>query len=151
LLETTATANVANNAVTTSTAGCDKDFLNDLSSVVMDHDLPCYGFLMRYSSFKDIRAWDSFEVDPVTMREILQTGLYGSVWGIDIIVSRRVTAGTVYAMAEPRFFGVMPIRTEMILMPNDVPLEATIGFVGYEEIGMSILNSNGLAKGTHTG
>lgn len=151
LLNTTAAANTASNPYTTSTTGCDKNFLNDLSSVVMDHDLPCYGFLMRFSSYKDIRSWSNTELDPVTMREIIQTGLYGSIWGIDVIVSRRVPAGTVYALAEPRFFGVMPIRTEMMLMPNDKPEEATIGYVGYEEIGMAIVNSNGLAKGTHTG
>ena len=81
--------------------------------------------------------------------EILETGLYGSLWGIDVIVSRRVVQGEVFAAAEPRFFGVMPIRTELILMPDDDPKQATIGYVGYEEIGMSVVNANGLAKGTH--
>lgn len=149
-LNTTTAGNLTANPVTASgTAYCDKSFLNNLSSVIMDHDLPCYGFLMRFSSYKDIRGWGTTEFDPVTMREVLQTGLYGSLWGIDIIVSRRVTKGTVYAMAEPRFFGVMPVRTEIMLMPNDNPLEAKIGYVGYEEIGQAILNANGVAKGTH--
>jgi len=151
LLSTSASGNQANNAYTTSTTGADKDFLNNLSSVVMDHDLPCYGFLMRFASFKDIRSWGSNDVDPVTMREIMETGLYASVWGIDVIVSRRVVAGNVYALAEPRFFGVLPIRTEVILMPDDDPKQATIGYVGYEELGMSVVNANGLARGTHTG
>lgn len=149
LLAATAAGNLTANPATTSTTGCDKDFLNRLSTVVMDHDLPSYGFLMRFASFKDIRTWGTAEVDQVTMREILETGLYGSVWGIDIIVSRRVAAGTVYNIAEPRFFGVMPVRTEMILMPDDDPKQATIGYVGYEEIGMSALNANGLSGGTH--
>lgn len=58
--------------------------------------------------------------------------------------------GSVYAMAEPRFFGVMPVRTEVMLMPNDDPTSATIGYVGYVEEGMAILNANGVAKGTHS-
>lgn len=149
LLNNAAAGNVGVNPYTNGTNGCDKNFLNDLSSVVMDHDLPCYGFLMRFNSYKDIRSWSNTELDPVTMREILQTGLYGSIWGIDIIVSRRVQKGNVFAMAEPRFFGVMPIRTEMMLMPNDNPNEALIGYVGYEEIGQTVINTNGLAKGTH--
>lgn len=149
LLNSTTAANTTNNPIATGTS-CDKTFMNDLSSTIMDHDLPCYGFLMRFSSYKDIRQWSTTELDPVTMREILQTGLYGSIWGIDIIVSRRVPVGTVYAMAEPRFFGVMPVRTELVLMPNDKPTEAMIGYVGYEEIGQSILNANGVAKGTHS-
>ncbi len=45
----------------------------------------------------------------------------------------------------------MPIRVEMILMPDDTPKEASIGYVGYEDLGMAIANANGLAKGTHTG
>jgi len=150
LLESTATGNTTNNPITTEvTNGCSKTFLNSLTTKIMDHDLPCYGLLMRMSSFKDIRGWSTGDLDPVTMREILQTGLYGNIWGIDLIVSRRVKAGTVYAIGEPRFFGVMPIRIEMILMPDDTPKEASIGYVGYEEIGMTIANANALGKGTH--
>lgn len=149
LLAATTAANTANNPVSTSVTGCSKEFLNDISATIMDHDLPCYSFLMRFKSFKDIRTWGTSELDPVTMREILETGLYGSIWGIDIIVSRRVTAGTVYASAEPRFFGVMPVRTELILMPDDEAKQATIGYVGYEELGMALLVPNGAAVGTH--
>jgi hypothetical protein len=154
LLAATAAGNVANNKVTNNPigdgGGCSKPFLNNLSSVILDHDLPVYGFLMRFSSFKDIRGWNNTELDPVTMREIQETGLYGNIWGIDIIVSRRVAPGVVYSLAEPRFFGVMPVRTEMILMPDDEPKQATIGFVGYEEIGMAAVNANGVAQGVHT-
>lgn len=149
LLNTAAAANTTNNPIVTSTTGMDKAFLNDLTATIMDKDLPCYGLLMRFDSFKDIRAWDNTDLDPVTMREIQESGLYGAIWGIDLIVSRRVRQGQVYAIAEPRFFGVMPIRTELILMPDDSPREASIGFVGYIEEGQSILNANGLAKGTH--
>jgi hypothetical protein len=148
LLSTTTAGNTTNNAVTSGSAGVSKTFLNDLTTVVMDHDLPCYGLLMRFKQFKDLRNWNNTEVDPVTMREVLETGLYGTIWGIDVVVSRRVTAGYVYAMAEPRFFGVMPIRTEFMLMPDDDPKQATIGYVGYEEIGMAIPNANGVAQGT---
>lgn len=149
LLNTTAAGNLTANPLTTGSSAS-KSFYNELSTVVMDHDLPCYGFLMRFKSFSAIRSWSTSEVDPVTMREILETGLYGTLWGIDLIVSRRVATGTVYALAEPRFFGVMPVRTEFMLMPDDDPKQALIGYVGYEEIGMSVVNANGLAKGTHS-
>lgn len=152
LLNTTAAANSTVNTILAAGdySSATKAFFNDLSGIVMDHDLPCYGFLMRFDTFKDIRTWNTNEVDPVTMREVLETGLYGSLWGIDLIVSRLVTAGNAYAMAEPRFFGVLPIRTELILMPDDTPKQATIGYVGYEELGMSVVNANGLAQGRHS-
>ncbi len=149
LSNTSAAANTGNNPIVVSSDGCDKSFLNELTAVIAVRDIPVYALFMNFDSYKDIRAWDNTEVDPVTMREVLQTGLYGQLWGIDIIVSRRVPTNTVYAFAEPRYFGVMPIRTEFMVMPDDQPRSASIGYVGYEEIGMSIVNANGLAKGTH--
>jgi hypothetical protein len=149
LFTTTASGNTANNAISNSTSGCDKDFLNKVSAIIMDHDLPCYSFLMRFASFKDIRTWGTAELDPVSMREIIETGLRGNIWGIDIVVNRLVLTGTVFSLSEPRFFGVMPIRTEVMLMPDDSPKEAKIGYVGYEELGMSAVNANGVSKGTH--
>ncbi len=151
LVDTTTTGNQDNNSFTTSTSGVTKSFLNNLSTEVMKWDLPAYAFLMNFKAYADLREWNSTDLDPVTMREIQETGLYGQIWGIDIIVSRRVTDGEVYCFTEPRFFGVMPIRTDVILMPNDDPMKAHIGYVGYEEIGMLAVNANGVAKGTFTG
>jgi hypothetical protein len=154
LLNTTAQGNSTVNPLVTNPigdgGGCSKPFLNVLSANILDHDLPVYGYLMRFNSFKDIRGWNNTELDPVTMREIMETGLYGSIWGIDIIVSRRVPKGLVYSIAEPRFFGVMPVRIEMMLMPDDEPKQATIGFVGYEELGMAALVANDVSQGSHT-
>jgi hypothetical protein len=149
LLASTTAGNQTNNLIATSVTGMSKNFINELTTTIMDHDLPCYGLLMRFSSFSGFRTWDNTEVDPVTMREILETGLYGQIWGIDVIVSRLVTPGTVYALAEPRFMGVMPVRIETMLMPDDDPQQATIGYVGYELIGQTVVNPNGVAKGTH--
>lgn len=151
LLNTSTAANTSSIPYVTSTNGNSKPFMNQLSAGIMDFDIPQYAFLMRFKSFADIRVWSTKDLDPVSIREVLETGLYGSIWGIDLIVSREVQAGNVYALAEPRFFGVMPVRTELILMPNDLPLEASIGYVAYEEIGMAQLTANGSARGTHTG
>jgi hypothetical protein len=150
LIHTTCGANLSSNPlVQDNTNGCSKAFLNKLTSEIMDHDLPCYGLVMRFSSYKDIRDWGSTDLDPVTMRELLNTGLRGTLWGIDIIVTRRQTAGRVHALAEPRFLGVMPIRTDYLVMPDDVPKKAEIGYVGYEEVGMVAINANGTAEGQH--
>jgi len=147
----TAAANQGNNPYVTSTVGLSKDFLNELATTIQDHDLPCYAFLMDMKSYSHIRSWQRDDVDPVTQREIMQTGLMGSIWGIDIIVSRKVDEGEVYCFSEPRFTGVLPIRTDLILMPDDEPKRALIAYVGYEEIGMLIVNANSVAKGTFTG
>lgn len=147
----TAAANQTNNPYVTSTTGLNKDFLNELATTIQDHDLPCYAFLMDMKSYSHIRSWQRNDVDPVTQREIMQTGLMANIWGIDIIVSRLVPDNTVYAFSEPRFTGVFPVRTDLILMPDDEPKRALIAYVGYEEIGMLFVNANSVAKGTFTG
>ena len=151
LIETTVQANTANNAIVSSSNGNNKDFLNAVSTTIMTRDLPAYAYLMNFTTYSHIRSWQRNDLDPVTQREIQQTGLMGNIWGIDIIVSRLVPNGWVYCFSEPRFTGVFPIRTDLILIPDDTPKEATIGYVGYEEIGMSIVNSNSVSKGTWTG
>lgn len=151
LVETTVQANTTNNPYVTSASGNNKLFLNDISATIMNHDLPCYAFLMNFKTYSQIRTWQRNDLDPVTQREIQQTGLMGSIWGIDLIVSRLVPDGVVYAFSEPRFTGVFPIRTDLILLPDDTPKEALIGYVGYEEIGMLFVNSNSVAKGFFSG
>jgi hypothetical protein len=151
LTETTVSGNTANNPITTSTAGASKDFMNQLSAEIMKWDLPAYAYLMNFKSYAQLRSWRRNDIDPVTQREIWQTGLVGSLWGIDIIVSRKVPNNWVYCYSEPRFTGVFPIRTDLILLPDDTPKEALIGYVGYEEIGMLIVNANSVARGTWSG
>jgi hypothetical protein len=86
--------------------------------VQIDHwDLVTTKYFMNINEFSDILNWASGggtvgggEVDPVTQREILQTGLYAHIWGADIMVSKIVPPGTVYGAADPEFVGVMPVR-----------------------------------------
>ena len=151
LTNTTVAANTGNNPIIRSTAGCSKDFMNQLSAEIMKWDLPAYAYLMNFKTFSHLRSWKRNDVDPVTQREIWQTGLVGSLWGIDLIVSRLVADNYVYCYSEPRFTGVLPIRTDLILLPDDTPKEALIGYVGYEELGMLIVNSNSVDRGTFTG
>lgn len=150
LANATYAANTANNSVPTSTNGVTKAFLNELTAEVQKWDLPAAYLLMNFENYKDLRGWDNTELDEVSRRELLETGIRGQIWGIDIVVSRLVTPGTIYVMTEPRFLGVMPIRQDVMVMPDDTPRAARIGYVGYEELGMSIVNANGIAAGTVT-
>jgi len=151
LTETSVAANTSNNSIVTSTGGCSKDFMNKLSAEIMKWDLPAYAYLMNFKSYSHLRSWKRNDIDPVTQREIWQTGLVGSLWGIDLIVSRLVPNNWVYCYSEPRFTGVLPIRTDLILLPDDTPKEALIGYVGYEELGMLLVNANSVARGTFSG
>lgn len=118
-------------------------------------DLVTTKFFMNINEFTDILNWASGggggpgggEVDPVTQREILQTGLYAHIWGADIMVSKIVPPGTVYGAADPEFVGVMPVRQDIEVLPADEPKQLKLGWVVSEIIGIGIVNARGCAMG----
>lgn len=142
------------NTVTDITdAGLARADLAVLSQQVDRWDLVTTKYFMNIVEFTDIRLWSSqngsgvAEVDPVTHREILQTGLYARIFGADIIVSKMVTPGTVFACADPEFVGIMPVRQDIEVMPADEPKQLKLGWVVSEIVGVGIVNSRAVACG----
>ena len=120
-------------------------------------DLVTSKYFLNINEFTDILSWESAgaagasQVDPVTQRELLQTGLYGHIFGADIIVSKIVPAGTSFACADPEFVGVMPVRQDIEVIPADEPKQLKLGFVVSEIIGIGIVNPRGVAMGEVAG
>jgi hypothetical protein len=119
-------------------------------------DLVTTKFFMNINEYTDILNWASGggqaagaggEIDPVTQREILQTGLYAHIWGADIMVSKIVPPGTVYSCADPEFVGVLPVRQDIEVLPADEPKQLKLGWVVSEIIGIGIVNPRGVARG----
>jgi hypothetical protein len=148
-------ATVENTAQDIADAGMLKRDLVELKAQVDRWDLVTTKFFMNINEFNDILNWASGggqgtgggEVDPVTQREILQTGLYAHIWGADIMVSKIVPPGTVYAAADPEFVGVMPVRQDIEVLPADEPKQLKLGWVVSEIIGLGIVNPRGTARG----
>jgi len=150
-----ATLGGENTAQDIADAGLLKRDLSEIKVQVDRWDLVTTKFLMNIIEFNDILNWATGggqgtgggEVDPVTMREILQTGLYAHIWGADIIVSKIVPAGTVFGTADPEFVGVMPVRQDIEVLPADEPKQLKLGWVISEIIGIGIVNPRGCAVG----
>lgn len=134
------------NAVTVSTGGLTRKALTQAFKEVEKHDLVVTKIVMNAQAFADIRAWGQNEFDPVTQHEVLQTGLFGHIWTADILISKKVPANTVYVLADPEFVGVMPIRQDIQVIPADSPENLKLGWVIYEEIGLSVVNGMAVAK-----
>jgi hypothetical protein len=151
-----AAAAVENTAQDIADAGLLKRDLVELKAQIDRWDLVTTKYFININEFTDILKWGAGggqgtgggEVDPVTMREILQTGLYAHIWGADIMVSKIVPPGTVYACADPEFVGVMPIRQDIEVLPADEPKQLKLGWVVSEEVGIAIVNPRGVAKGS---
>lgn len=144
--------NGENTAQDITDAGTTVRDLVEIKSQVDRWDLWTSKFFMSISEFNDILLWSSAggtvaNVDPVTHRELLQTGLMGRIFGADIIVSKMVPAGTIFAVADPEFVGVMPVRSEIECLPADEPKRLSIGFVCYEQIGLALTNPRSVAAG----
>lgn len=127
-----------------------KEDLVELKQSVDSWDMVTAKYFMNIREMTDILKWNSSgtgvaDFDPVSHREVMNTGLYGKIFGADIIVSKLVPVGTVYACADSDLVGVMPIRQDIEVYPNDQPARMSLGWVVSEIIGIGILNPRGVA------
>lgn len=140
-----ATTATGHNDAVTATAGVARDKLADLFSKIEDHDAPVANVLMRAAQYKDLRGWDNSDFDPVTQREVLKTGYVGDLWGAQVRVSKKITAGKVYATADPDFLGVISVRIDLDQMDAPDPQFLQLGWVFYEYIGVAQIIAQGSA------
>jgi len=128
------------------TTGIVKSDLANLYSEVDKWDLITARIFMNIKTFAGFRTFTQTDFDPVTQREVLQTGLFGRLWTADVIVSKVVPAKTVYAVADADFVGPMPIRQDIEVLPADEPKQLKLGWVVNELIGIAVANARGVAK-----
>jgi hypothetical protein len=147
--------NTAQDLSPASAGSLDKNGLLNLKRQIDRWDLVTSKYFLNINEFTDILAWESAggqngasQVDPVTQRELLQTGLYGHIFGADIIVSKVVPSARGFACADPEFVGVMPVRQDIEVLPADEPKQLKLGWVVNEIIGIGIVNPRGVATGT---
>lgn len=118
----------------------------DAIALVERHDLHAARIYMNPRDYADIRKFGRDILDPETQRELLRTGLMGTMWGCQIITSRLVPVGTVYICCDPEMFGRIPVRTELTVLSADDPRARTIGFSVFENLGLGAYNPRGLAR-----
>lgn len=124
--------------------------LADAFANIEQHDLRVARVFMNAKDYADLRKFGRDILDIETQRDLLKTGLVGSLWGAQIIVSRLVPVGTTYVCCEPEMFGRIPVRTELTVLSADDPKARTIGFSVFENLGIGAYNPKGLARLTIT-
>jgi hypothetical protein len=120
--------------------------LADAFSIVERHDLRVARVFMNARDYADLRKFGRDILDIESQAALLKTGLMGTLWGAQIIVSRLVPVGTVYVCCEPEMFGRIPVRTELTVLSADDPKARTIGFSVFENLGIGAYNPRGLAR-----
>lgn len=127
-----------------------RDALARCFTEVEKHRLVVSSVLMSPYGTQGLRRWLFQELDQVGMQEVRESGYLGSMWGADFYVSDQVTAGVLYILTTPKFLGWMPIRKDADVIPADDPDNLRLGMVGYELIGLTVHNSRGVQKLTHS-
>jgi hypothetical protein len=124
--------------------------LADAFALVERHDLRVARVFMNARDYADLRKFGRDILDIETQAILLKTGLMGTLWGAQVIVSRLVPVGTVYVCCEPEMFGRIPVRTELTVLSADDPKARTIGFSVFENLGIGAYNPRGLTRLTVT-
>lgn len=128
----------------------DRDALADAFAEIEKHDLRVARMFMNARDYSDIRKFGRDQLDPVTQKSLLATGLMANLWGADIIVSRVVPVGTVFVCTEEKFLAIIPQRIDLTVLPADDPDSRLVGWSIFEQIGIGIWNPRGVAQITIT-
>lgn len=147
LLDAAATAYTA----PTFSGALTKDPLATAYMDMRDIDVIPTKMLSKPSFVKSFLTWDHTDFDPVTQHQVLKTGLFGKLWGMDVYLTKMATANKGYIVSEPEFLGVMPIREDINVLDTPNNREMKLGWSIYEEIGMAVLNTYGVNLISKTG
>lgn len=138
----------AANTVVSSGGALTINALNNAFATIEGHDLTVGKIVCHALRYADIRSWGKTVYDEATTKEVLSTGLFGHLYTADIHVSSKVATDTVYLLAPAEYVGALPIRQDITVIPADDPKRLRLGFVIFEEIGVTIINSYAVAKVT---
>jgi hypothetical protein len=152
-----------NNQISISST-INKTVLETLQVEVERHRLLTDKFIMNRTELGDLKKnINAIDYDPITSRDILLTGIFASIWGVNIFISAgvdeqgiqnvSVPEGVVFAVTEGRYLGAMPVRISLTMLPADAFVfgKFQYGYLFGEMIGQAVLNPRAVACGVKSG
>lgn len=156
-------ASTLENAQISISSTVNKTVLENLQYEVERHRLLVDKFIMNRAELGDLKKnINAIDYDPITSRDILLTGIFASIWGINIFISAgvdeqgiqnvSVPEGVIFAVTEGRYLGAMPVRISLTMLPADqfIAGKFQYGYLFGEMIGLAILNARAVACGVKT-
>lgn len=142
---------VANYTGATFTGDLTKDPIAEAQTEMWQRNVIPTKMILSPTITKGLLLLTNADYDPITQHQVNKTGLIGKMLGMDVYMSSRTPVTNVFLAAEPEFLGVMPIRQDVDVLDSPRNPELKLGWTIYEEIGMSVLNNQGVNKITKTG
>lgn len=117
-----------------------------LKKTLSQWNVPLASFVMNQGRIDDILLWATAEIDQLTQREILQSGVRYNIWGHKIETSPIIPADEVYAFAEPEYVGRMPILKDLTVRLTERDNKLEKGLFMFEFLGMYIASQKAVGK-----
>lgn len=133
--------------VTTADLDLSKAHLIKLKKTQSQHNVPLAAFVMNQSRLDDILGWAQEEIDQLTMREMLESGVKYKLWGsVKLITSQIINSNVVYSFADPEFVGRMPILKDLTVRLTETTNKLEKGLFMFEFIGMYLASHKAIGK-----
>lgn len=133
--------------ITTADTALLKSHLVSLKKTLSQHDVPIASFVMHQSRIDDILNWATAEIDQLTQREILESGVKYTIWGsVKLVPSRSIDVNTVYTFAEPEFVGRMPILKDLTVRLTETNNKLEKGLFMFEFLGIYLASQKAIGK-----
>ena len=135
-----------NTTLTNSTGPAQRSDFADLLGVLLSRQLAPGAYVMHPMRYIDILKWGSDQLDQVSLNVIVETGQYGVLHGVRMILSTRVTPTWVYMTTTPDKLGRIPERKAVEVKVVDWPKDTRYYVTSWEQVGFGIHNTAGVAS-----
>jgi hypothetical protein len=133
--------------ITTADTALLKSHLVSLKKTLSQHDVPLASFVLNQSRIDDVLNWATAEIDQLTQREMLESGVKYTIWGnVKLVPSRIVNANVVYAFADPEYVGRMPILKDLTVRLTETANKLEKGLFMFEFVGLYLASQKAIGK-----
>jgi hypothetical protein len=143
-------ANLGPNGLVTAGGTLNRYLLAEVGKRIMDKQLQVAAFLMHPVQYAEIWKWSANELDQVTLNKVVETGMVGGYFGAKLLVSTRCRKDRVYALTTADKLGRLPERKAVEIKIFDNVIHLRYDILGWEQIGLGIFNTAGVAQGELT-
>ncbi|MDF2841733.1 MAG: hypothetical protein K0R00_159 [Herbinix sp.] len=133
--------------VTTADTSLKKTHLVNLKKTLSQHNVPLASFVMNPARLDDVLDWATSEIDQLTQREMLETGVKYSIWGnVKLITSPIIAMEVVYCFAEAEYVGRMPILKDLTVRLTETGNKLEKGLFMFEFLGIYMASQKAVGK-----
>jgi hypothetical protein len=129
-----------------SSSAVTKTVLADMVGSITQNQLIASTVLMNPKNYADLLKFPSNDIDQVTLNTVVETGYFGSIFGMKLIVSTRNPVNKVFVVTTPDKLGRLPERKKVEVKIFDNVPQGQYDIYGWEQIGMGIHNTAGVVE-----